>query len=337
MNGQFERVPSSIRAAVREMRREDITFMAASIAYHALVSLLPILLLLSLVLSATGRGRFVGTVVRLTTVFLPEAGQQVVANALGGATGNVGLSVVSVGVLLWGTSKIFRAMDAAFAQIYDTERKLSLVGQFSDALIVVLAVGGAAVVAVLFGSVVAVPDGVPFSWALDGLVAVLGLTVAFFPMYYVFPNIDVSVREVLPGVLVAAVGWTSLEWLFHLYASASSKPDIYGLLGTVLLLVTWLYVGGLVLLAGASVNATLSGRDGDPTTQRPGKRQFGREVRDVESFENRLDRLVAQADDADVSAADLREALRRRAEAVGDARSDESPETVGSDERSRGA
>lgn len=102
MSDRFERANAEIRAVVREMRREDITFMAASIAYHAIVSILPILLLVTLIVSLFGSGRFVATVLRLTKVFLPETSQQIIAVALRNATQNIGLSVVSIVALLWG-------------------------------------------------------------------------------------------------------------------------------------------------------------------------------------------------------------------------------------------
>lgn len=190
--------------------------------------------------------------------------------------------------------------------------------QFRDALVVVIALAVAATVAILFGSIITIPNELPFSGVLDGLVAILGLMVAFFPVYYVFPDIDASVQEVVPGVLVAAIGWAGLEWLFHLYASVSNKPDIYGLAGILLLLVIWLYVGGLVLLAGATVNATVAGHDGDPTTQWHGKRQFGRQITDIESFEGRLNDLVVQATDATIQRDKIQRALQRQAENVED-------------------
>ncbi len=314
MSGRLQRARSVGMAVVREARREDVTFIAASIAYHAFVSMLPVLLLLTLVLSTVGGEQFVDEVLELTATVLPEPGQGVVGTALRNASGNVGASLVGVVALVWGTVRIFRAMDAAFAEIYDTDRTTSLVGRAQDALVVLLALGAAAIVAVLFESLIEVPDAVPLAGLLDALLAVFGLAVAFFPMYYVFPNMDVSVREVVPGVLVAAVGWMALRWAFDLYVSVSSKPDVYGLLGTLLLLVIWLYVGGLVLLVGAAVNATLAGRDG---ARGPGgERRFGRQVTDADSFEAGVDSLVREAADAGVADEEVGRVLRGRAERV---------------------
>jgi membrane protein len=82
-------------------------------------------------------------------------------------------------------------------------------------------------------------------------------------MYYVFPDSDVDVLEILPGVLVAAVGLASFETLFQLYAQFSAKAQDPSVVAGILVLLTWLYFSGLVILLGAAVNAVLSNRSRD--------------------------------------------------------------------------
>nr|WP_255457496.1 YihY/virulence factor BrkB family protein [Halorussus sp. JP-T4] len=266
------------------MRREDVTFMAASIAYHALVSMLPLLFLLVLVVSTFGSAELVDTALGLTRSFPPTTGRRIVIDALRNATDDTGLSVI-----------------------------------------------GIAVGAVLFGTVVRIPPTVPFAGSLADLVGALALAVAFLPIFSVFPDTGVSLREAAPGVVVAALGWAALEWLFHRYVAFTNKPDIYGLVGT-LLLVTWLYAGSLVLLVGASVNATLAGRDGKREAERRSRRTFGRRVTDAGSFADRLDDVVHRADSAGVSAEEIRRTLRQRADDVetpAEAEEDAEDSTVG--------
>lgn len=83
--------------------------------------------------------------------------------------------------------------------------------------------------------------------------------VVFLPLYYLFPDTGVEVREVLAGAVFAALGWTVLGGLFRLYAMYVSGVSVYGLLGAVLLVLAWLYLGALLLLLGAAVNAVRSG------------------------------------------------------------------------------
>lgn len=68
-----------------------------------------------------------------------------------------------------------------------------------------------------------VPEGSGPLATLAGRVALIaGLSVALLPMYYVFPDTDVTLVEVLPGTVFAAVGLTLFESLFGLYVSWSS-------------------------------------------------------------------------------------------------------------------
>jgi hypothetical protein len=99
-----------------------------------------------------------------------------------------------------------------------------------------------------------VPVGVVGSVAL-----VPTLVVVFLPLYYLFPDVPVSVRAVLPGAVFAAVGWAALAAVFGVYTSTIANTSIYGFLGAVLLVLTWFYVGALLLLVGAALNAVRSG------------------------------------------------------------------------------
>jgi len=89
---------------------------------------------------------------------------------------------------------------------------------------------------------------------------IVALTLAFLPMYYVFPDVSLSVREVLPGTVLAAVGWTALQAGFQLYVEFSATNQLYGTIGGIILLLTWLYLGAALVLIGGAVNVVLSGR-----------------------------------------------------------------------------
>jgi membrane protein len=90
-------------------------------------------------------------------------------------------------------------------------------------------------------------------------VLVVVLTLAFLPMYFVLPPVDVTLGEVLPGAAVAAVGWVLLQVAFRIYAANAGQFEGYGLIGGVLLFVTWLYFASIVVLLGAAVNAVRGG------------------------------------------------------------------------------
>ncbi|MFD1564831.1 YhjD/YihY/BrkB family envelope integrity protein [Haloarchaeobius amylolyticus] len=256
------------KSVVTGIQEKNVTFMAASIAYQAFVSLIPLLVLLFFLVSFVGDEGLATQVSATTEGFLPESGQVMLENGIEGDTGSVGTSLIGLVALVWGSLKIFRGLDTAFSEIYASTAENSLVDQVRDGIVVFSVIGVALVAAALTTVVFAFFPSIPFIGVLNPLLLVVGLTVAFLPMYYFFPDIDVSVREVLPGVVVAAVGWAALQSLFQVYVAFSSSSASAGPIGAILLLLTWLYFGGLILLVGAVVNATHSGHlelDADET------------------------------------------------------------------------
>lgn len=325
MRGGLGGAVAVAREALREVATEEVTFIAASIAYHAFVSMLPILVLASLVLSTLGDETLAVDVGRLTQSYLPSTAQSFVTDALESG-GNTGISVIGGVALVWGTLKVFRGLDVAFTQIYDSGRHNSLVDRFRDGVVVVLALGAAVGTLVVTGVFAVLPNAGALGWMSTTALTVVGLIVAFYPLYYVFPDVDVSPAGILPGVAVAAVGWVALKELFGVYVQYSTLSDAYGVIGGILLLVTWLYFSALVLLAGAALNAVRAGRGGNHPAE-VAARQEGADhpnpghaaVRDAEEFERLLDRLVADAVEHGVSAEDVRRALRRHADEATDA------------------
>ncbi|WP_205254535.1 MULTISPECIES: YhjD/YihY/BrkB family envelope integrity protein [Halorussus] len=268
MGGRASAYASELRRVVRETLREvhdeNITFMAGSIAYHAFVSLLPLLLLALVVLSIVDSAAFTAALAGVTEPFLTPYARELVVGSLDVATAQTGVSVVGAATLLWGMSKIFRGLDVAFSEIYGTKSNKPLLAQFENAVVVFTALGVATVVFLAAAAVVALVPTLPYRDVLNPLFLVVGLTVAFFPVYYVFPDADVTPAEVLPGAVFAAVGWGVLEAAFQAYVTLAGRYEaVYGALGSAFILLIWLYFGGLVLLVGAVLNAVLAGRTGD--------------------------------------------------------------------------
>ena len=257
------RVASVVRAVVHEIRAENVTFLAGSIAYHAFVSLLPLLLLVVLVLSSAGNGGLQSAFESLVRGALTENAGSELLSELERAGQSRSLSIAGLGVLLWGSLRIFRGLDTAFSDIYETEAENTFLDQLGDALLLLLVFGIGVVLAAFLRQLVPSGGGGPLWSVASRVLLVLALTVALFPMYYVFPDTDVGVVEVLPGTVLAAVGLTVFESLFRVYAAWGGTQQNPSVVAAILVFLTWLYFSGLVVLVGASVNAVLSNRSAD--------------------------------------------------------------------------
>ena len=265
MNQQAGGIVQVTRQTVRGVRDDRITFIAASLAYYAFVSLVPLMLLTVVAASVFGGEELALELAnRAAEAFGPQA-ESLVQETLANTAGQAGAGVVGTAVLLWSGLKLFRGMDVAFSTVYGSALPGSIVDQVRNGIVTLGAVGVGIAATVLVGLALAVLDpdlvvlGVDLAGVVGNLLLLGGLTAAFLPLYYFLPG-EVEVREALPGAVFAAGGWTLLETGFRIYAAGTGSYDAYGVLGAVLLLVTFLYFGGLILLVGVVLNAVLAGR-----------------------------------------------------------------------------
>lgn len=297
MRPDLERVQTVLRAIVYEVRAEQVTFLAGSIAYHAFVSLLPLLLLLVLLLSALGDLAPTDAVFTLVRVALTDSAADVLVPELRRTSQSRELSLIGGAVLVWGTLRVFRGLDTAFSDVYETEAENTILDQLFDGTIVFVAFAVAVVIAGTLHSVVpSGADGGVF-FLLNRVALVVGLTLTLFPMYFVFPDTDVSVVEVLPGTVFAAVGLTAFESLFRLYIQWSGEQPEESVLAAILVFLTWLYFSGFVILVGAAINAVLSNRSADVSIEpvignvheTPERPERARLASDLETVEHLFD------------------------------------------------
>lgn len=243
------------RTAVEIFREEDVPFMAASIAYYAIASFIPLLLVALVLVSVVGAR---GVLIEALRSVLSESGAEVMNSVLTnsgahGAAGGIGFLIA-----LWSGSKVFRGLTIAFDEIYTRESDHSLVDQVKKS---VLTLGtlflGFVFLAAVSVTLAFVEIPLRYPTLVGNIVAVLVLTLVFLPIFYIMPPAPVTVRHALPGALVGATGWALLQFGFFSYAGSAGRYAAYGFLGAVLLFITFLYLGAIVLLVGAVVNVAV--------------------------------------------------------------------------------
>ena len=248
------------RTVVEVARERQITVMAAGLAYYAFNSLIPLFLLVFIGVSTFHDVAVVTRAVTLTTGIPASRIQGVLRSAIGNGAGRRRAVALASLILLWSAVRMFQGVHDAFAEMYGDGDELTFLGQIRDVAIMLLTISLAMVAMTVVG--------VTLSFAVKGLAwRVLSplllfvlLLAVFVPMYYLFPHVDVTIRETLPGALFAAAAWTVSGIGFRLYAATSQSVRLYGVAGAVLLLLTWMYLGGLTLLVGVVLNAVLAER-----------------------------------------------------------------------------
>jgi membrane protein len=253
-----DRSEELLRAVVHEVRVEKLTFVAGSIAYHAFISILPLLLLVLTLVQQTQNVALNDSIVGIMEAILTPEASAVIQQGLTEADASV--SLLGAVFLIWGAMRIFRGLDTAFSDIYETESENSFTDQLGDGLVLLITVTLAIVAASVVGSRISVAGTGLLGGILQVVATVLGLFIVFYPMYYIFPDTSVSPLEIVPGTAFAAVSIAIAQTVFTIFKSGASGGN---LVASILVLLTWLYVIGLILLIGVAINAVLSNRSSD--------------------------------------------------------------------------
>lgn len=99
-----------------------------------------------------------------------------------------------------------------------------------------------------------------FLWRVGGfLVPVLVNLLMFWAMYQWVPTLKVSRKASLIGGAIAGVAWELLNNIFTWFLSSglSQYRLVYGSLGTVVALLFWIYLTGVIALVGAHLAASI--------------------------------------------------------------------------------
>jgi len=77
-------------------------------------------------------------------------------------------------------------------------------------------------------------------------------------VYYFTPDVEQQWRWITPGSVLAILAWIAVSLGFRYYVDNFGKYNAtYGSIGAIIVLLTWLYLSGLMLLVGGEINAEI--------------------------------------------------------------------------------
>src|SRR5579864_847166 len=182
----------------------------------------------------------------------PGNAQPELLSAIQGVKQSAGwMGVVSVGGLIWSASSIFATMEFALTEIFGTKQR-DMLRQKLMGLVMMLLLVAAVVFTVVVNSV---SGFLPYAWILSLLVGGLVMVGLLVLLYRFVPNRTFTLKEVLPGALLAGVLIEVLSLAFPVYARYAGGFNTYGAqFGLFFLLATWFYLLSELLLLGAVYN-----------------------------------------------------------------------------------
>ncbi|MGO9319382.1 MAG: YihY/virulence factor BrkB family protein [Solirubrobacteraceae bacterium] len=248
---------SFIAAVLKKFGDDQAGQLAALIAYYGFVSLFPLLLVLVTVLGFVLQGD-PSEQKRILDGALgqfPLIRDQLKLESLTGSSAGLGIGVL--GSLLAGMG-ITGASQNAFNRIWSVPFKSrpNFLQSRLRGLGMLAILGTLSIVSTTAAGFVGSASHAAPAVAAGIVVAFVFNLALFMTAFKLLTAVDVSWRQLLPGVIVAAVFWQLLQHLGGFYVDHELKRTgpLYGVFALVLGLLAWLYLGAQLTIFAAEIN-----------------------------------------------------------------------------------
>jgi len=289
----------TLKATVQEFIRDDALGLAAQLAFYLILAIFPFILFCVAILDAFSSSdpQFVTELFDYLKRLLPAQVYALIhtytENTL--RNGDTAPGLLSVGVLgtVWAASGAFAALINALNRAYDVQETRPFWKVRGIAILMTFGLSALLLVGVLLliagpsiGSTIAevftLDDEFMFAWNIARWPAALLFMIATVALLFYFaPDANQPFRWITPGGVIGIVLWVLASVAFNLYLSSdfNTYNKTYGSIGTVIILLLYLYISSLTILFGATLNATLvrikeevSGKqilDAEPAKEKP--------------------------------------------------------------------
>jgi membrane protein len=258
-----------LRATHSEWRRDKVPRMGAALAYYAIFSLAPLLVIAIAVAGLAfgvkaAQGAISGQIDGLIGWEGAKAVQAMIQSAHKPAHSAIA-SMFGVLALLLGASGVFSEMQDALNGIWHVSPSdKSGVWNFAKARLLtfgmVLGIGFLLLVSLLLSAVLAavakyvegiLPVPALFLHSVDFLFSLLFITVLFAMIFKLLPNVRIAWSDVWVGAALTSVLFTVGKFLIGFYIGKSVSASAYGAAGSLVIVVAWIYYSALLLYFGA--------------------------------------------------------------------------------------
>lgn len=259
--------------AIRNYVLHQSANQAGSLAFSSVLSMFPLLILLSAMASYIGQPGDAAALAGRVLEYAPQVVRDAMAPVVRQVLAQRSQALLTIGVIatLWTASSGMQAVRTALNRAYGLERGLPFWKARLKVTLFTLVVGVGVIVA--FSSIVVMP----LAWRLQALrtgvdartlhevlrygLAFLTVSLLYAMMYGWLPDMRQRLATVVPGALVGGALWVAAAaGLSYTLGSVGRLALIYGSFAGVVATLVFLYASATTLIFGAEVNGVLRKR-----------------------------------------------------------------------------
>ena len=265
MRGIFELV----KTVFSDWSEDRAPRLGAALAYYAVFSLAPLLVLLIGIAGLVfGQEAVESSVMAQVGGLVGEEGGTAISEMIRSARKpSTGIIATAIGLvtLLFGASGVFGQLHDALNTIWEVQPKpgRGILGVIRDRFVsftMILGVGFLLMMSLVVSAALAalgevlsgfLPGPELFLQAINLVVALAVITVLFALIFKVLPDADIKWSDVWIGAFVTAVLFTIGKFALGLYLGKSNVSSSFGATGSLIIILVWIYYSSQILFLGA--------------------------------------------------------------------------------------
>ena len=260
------------RRVFSEVQEDNCLGYAAQLAYYFLFALFPFFLFLTALLGYLPIPNLMTKIMDLLAKVMPTDALHLVQDNVQSVIARKHGGLLSFGIFaaLWTSSSAVTAITDTLNRAYDVKEgrpfwkvrgiAILLTIGFSFFIIVSLILlmfgpqlGAWMADAVGLGSIFEVTWNI-LRWPIILILVIIALAI----LYYFAPDVEQRWKWITPGSLFAVIAWLLVSLGFSYYVNNfGSYNETYGSIGAIIVLLTWMYVSGLIILVGGEINSEI--------------------------------------------------------------------------------
>jgi membrane protein len=255
-----------LQGAVSEWNEDKVPRMAAAIAFYAVFSLTPIVVIaFKLGEAAFGSDVALREILTQAAFLIGNDGADGIKLLIENAQpqpASATSTIVGLAAMIFAATGVFTELKDSLNTIWEVQPKpglglLEMVRYRFFAFAMVLVIWFLMLVSLIASAAMsAVANYAPsiFGYQIvESLVSLTLITLLFALIYRVLPDVTVAWRDVWFGALMTAILFVVGKSLFGLYLGHSSIGTSYGAAGSLVIVILWTYYSCLILLLGAEM------------------------------------------------------------------------------------
>lgn len=262
---------SNILSIIQKSNYVDINSKSAEMSFYLLLSIFPFLIF-TISSIAYIPMLHLSKYIAVLQSMMPESAFKLIASIINSAIDNKSLSfiITSFFITMWTSSRAVRAIIRGANKSYKVKETrpfimIILIGLFFTLILLFL----------IFSSMIFLVYGEKIGYLIFGFIGldnifmnvwnvcrytigIATVVIILITLYKYTPNKKLTMKDVLPGAIISTFGWIIVSLGYSYYSNYYVNYEIiYGSIGGIIVLMTWLYLSSWAMLIGSEINAKL--------------------------------------------------------------------------------